>query len=1546
MNANQASIQASISPELQAAVVARGGINPTFEFVIPFDPSGGVGATVGDVNQSNVYGLWVSDGSRRRLRQSGFESAVQECDNISECPNKTLFLEYSTWKGYPVWRSNASTLPVSWPRTNYGRERFIGSSRNVLMAGMLLHQVHASASDIEAQASLFCSGFHGPLVHASASDIEAQTSFHCSSPHGPLVRASALDIEAQTSFHCSSPHGPLVDACLGSSTAASSTDASESGSDQLTDSSSLPRIGIDPSFSTKSVLYNKDVASDAEDWYNTTAGSGETNSFGFPYGYKSESLKGFPDGYPFLFDINLNQARVQHMLKYLKEGSYLISSATKTMTAQVSSYNRDLQIYGYLKIVFSWSDNGLINANFLVRTLEYRDYTSTGLQFGVMMTRLAVDLALIQKQTTFSSVQALEYRDYTSTGLQFGEMMTRLAVDLALIGMVILYVISAAWDIWKSLMHQRRTQDRLKVQDDYLETFACCVSELISHLISHLLLSCAALRLKRLKVQDDNPEFTTIGDITARDMTGTGLKELPDFSAHALDPNDRGPKAARYQTHMSSAWMFYEIALCTIMITALALLYTYAVTLASVMPDQRRYEVYDASSFAPAQPLLLSRLDELTAQATESAGLTAINLADAAGISVAEDIANIGAALTSIPSPGKADRWQLEENTVGMDSSAEMMTTMDQMSTYLLLYTMFQGIALCMIMIRLMTHTSFQARLSVITGTIARAMPDLICFGYVVMVIGLPLTVLMVIIYGPAYQGSATAEEALIGIFIDMLLGIQDQDNSMIRVMQANMLHGEFIYDGILAGLLYFLRSLFLIFLLSFLLAMLRWPYTELTLGARGLPGVPQDVARLTKWFFQSIVGAPSNSKMAKLIQKALDVDTTGVLVRMARAASYMYPPKNFFSLKKDSRKPPPGPGAAANMSLATMAMASVKSKREDTVKKDSRRPLPGPDAAANMSLATIAMASVKAKREDTVKVGFVFMYYPILYRAGPGAAANMSLATIAMPSVKAKREVTVKKNMSLATVAMASVKAKREDTVKLDDNQTLDAEGLGNIFQAMNRGKSISAALGYDSPLHRTPLHRTPTQPNPILTGRQQDPGCRGPRQNLPGHEPLDGNKTLDAHGMINIFQAMTRKRLDDNKTLDAQGMTNILQAMSRGKSISAALGYNLHEGLRDRRASAPGTGAHVGDSSPRPDGTGLLNGPPPLTDRQIYPGMAKKWRSGVALALSTQQPAEFSSEPGAGVQPSHVRAGGAHPEWSEDSRTASSRFSEAGTSVAGGQDLGPHLRDSSLTAGPRRVSRFSEAGASVDGHQDPGPHPRDNSLTAGPRRASVAFQIPAPGGDSGCLRIESCSSAGSGHGPSQGPSGNGANEAFSGRAMRRESMREGMSKAWKRIGSRKERPSSAGSGRALSWQGTGLRSFTSRFASRLPSWKQRQAEPMDEDQLLQLASQQLLAQLGEGSRKDTGRVLQLNQPFGSFKGNKRWDFLNTMAAGEAPGLTIIDATSVKMAKARILATTKRGRSVKLRATLGLADGVCVLQKRVVRACSGEAGVGGDASG
>eukprot|EP00798_Chlamydomonas_sp_ICE-L_P012336 gene12336-15512_t len=218
-------------------------------------------------------------------------------------------------------------------------------------------------------------------------------------------------------------------------------------------------------------------------------------------------------------------------------------------------------------------------------------------------------------------------------------------------------------------------------------------------------------------------------------------------------------------------------------------------------------------------------------------------------------------------------------------------------------------------------------------------------------------------------------------------------------------------------------------------------------------------------------------------------------------------------------------------------------------------------------------------------------------------------------------------------------------------------------------------------------------------------------------------------------------------NKILDAHDLSNIFQTMNRQNNASVTLSNTKHVGLRNRRASAPGSGAHDAHSSPRLEATGVLNGSPPLPSRQIYPEMAKKWRSGLASALSPQHPAaRYSAEPGAGMQPPHMTTGSAHPEWSGDNHTASSRSSEAGTSVAQGQDLGPHLRDSSLTLGPRRVSRFSEAGvgSSVEWGQDLGPHPRNNCPPeAGPRRASVAFQISDPGGDSGLSRMESCSSA-----------------------------------------------------------------------------------------------------------------------------------------------------------------------------------------------------------
>lgn len=69
-----------------------------------------------------------------------------------------------------------------------------------------------------------------------------------------------------------------------------------------------------------------------------------------------------------------------------------------------------------------------------------------------------------------------------------------------------------------------------------------------------------------------------------------------------------------------------------------------------------------------------------------------------------------------------------------------------------------------------------------------------------------------------------------------------------------------------LAWLLYLVAPIFFLFvLLSFLLAVLLWPFWELKYGAAGQPGIPHDLGRILRWTWQRFRhGAPKNKQLLK----------------------------------------------------------------------------------------------------------------------------------------------------------------------------------------------------------------------------------------------------------------------------------------------------------------------------------------------------------------------------------------------------------------------------------------------------------------------------------------------------------------------------------------------------------------------------------------------------------------------------------------------------------------------------------------------------------
>uniref|UniRef100_A0A7S3VQ04 Polycystin cation channel PKD1/PKD2 domain-containing protein n=1 Tax=Dunaliella tertiolecta TaxID=3047 RepID=A0A7S3VQ04_DUNTE len=153
-------------------------------------------------------------------------------------------------------------------------------------------------------------------------------------------------------------------------------------------------IGVDPIFVKNSPMFDPQIAAEPEMWYNTSS-SAQMAAQGIPHGFALEPLPGLPLGYPLVFDINLGSLDGKRMIEFLKHGNYLSRISTTNILAVFPTYNRDTQLYGHATMRAQWTDNGRIEANFVLEALEFRDYTNAGLQAEGMRSRLATDMVLL-----------------------------------------------------------------------------------------------------------------------------------------------------------------------------------------------------------------------------------------------------------------------------------------------------------------------------------------------------------------------------------------------------------------------------------------------------------------------------------------------------------------------------------------------------------------------------------------------------------------------------------------------------------------------------------------------------------------------------------------------------------------------------------------------------------------------------------------------------------------------------------------------------------------------------------------------------------------------------------------------------------------------------------------------------------------------------------------------------------------------------------------------------------------------------------------------
>ncbi|KAG2454830.1 hypothetical protein HYH02_000662 [Chlamydomonas schloesseri] len=784
---------------------------------------------------------------RRTLLASGVLAGGVQGDQ--QGPNQAL--DGMRFAGYdlPYGQDHDYSL---WDVRVAERSRRAGN-RNRVLIGLLLHQERRTAAEI--------SGAAGP--------------------------------DGSVCGHSSFSH--LIQAC------GNTSDAGAADADTARD---LAPVGSDPVFNRVSVLHNARL--NASDYYNMTPGSAEVNLAGLPHGFFHEpmSAEGFSAGYPVLLDTRLSARRAEQALQFIRDGGYLSATLTRTLRASLITYNADAAVFGTWRLDLRWVDSGVIEGT----------------------TRL-LGLPAIRYGEAIKHVQVKRFTyDFLLICLIVGYFCMT-CYDIAM---------QLRAQRWARALRQHRAEREAKRQDelhggDQRQLLASGqtkrgLSRILRHTISAAggrvapepaaaaaaapeLLGPAGLfqHFERQQVgtgagatagidgagnhdwvaragSSGSAHRTGGGAVAEAWSDGGGYGRAPEGHNSEAEDQEEDMQAEgsfeildkvgnlhlrKYAPRMGPKMVLYEAAICALMAAAVATYYTYTVRLSVREDFSARFDVYDADTFAPARYFLLRR-----AAGPTDAGLTAtaVNATAAAGTLMS-------AANNSTAAPaGDAGRWRLAADATPLQQAAEMFSRVDSMYQTLVLYGFLQGLVLAMLVVRWLLYLSFQPRLSIISGTIVMALPDLCHLAIVVAVSAVMFAAAASIVFGPSQLSFSGLDSALYVMLKYVLLA--DEDPSFKDLLNSSI--DKTWPEWALAGLLYVLGPIFFVLiLLIFVLGMLAWPFGELKYGVEGQPGVAKDVARILGWYWQRLGhGAPKNKLIMRWIKAWLAAHEEQGLVR------------------------------------------------------------------------------------------------------------------------------------------------------------------------------------------------------------------------------------------------------------------------------------------------------------------------------------------------------------------------------------------------------------------------------------------------------------------------------------------------------------------------------------------------------------------------------------------------------------------------------------------------------------------------------------------
>ncbi|GMH41042.1 hypothetical protein BSKO_08952 [Bryopsis sp. KO-2023] len=127
-----------------------------------------------------------------------------------------------------------------------------------------------------------------------------------------------------------------------------------------------------------------------------------------PYGFRAFDLEGKSIGFPVFFDINLSEGEAKRWYSYIDEGLFL-DGDTRTVTAEMVTYNAELMIFGFVRVSFTFTDGGSIKVTHKLHTLKVelyetpQDFARLALEIlwtGAVFLWLIVDVYNINRRRT------------------------------------------------------------------------------------------------------------------------------------------------------------------------------------------------------------------------------------------------------------------------------------------------------------------------------------------------------------------------------------------------------------------------------------------------------------------------------------------------------------------------------------------------------------------------------------------------------------------------------------------------------------------------------------------------------------------------------------------------------------------------------------------------------------------------------------------------------------------------------------------------------------------------------------------------------------------------------------------------------------------------------------------------------------------------------------------------------------------------------------------------------------------------------------------